>query len=254
MKNYNLVKLAGLTFLVTLFLFSCNNEQHPKTAESPAEKKGGMGLVGYWANANWWQALKETKSPMKAAAFAEISFAHIYQDSSQLVADVVYNWHEGMQYWLQPNDSKFDLINPYDKVKTHEIVLQPDGSARLDTFTFIQIDMGKNEDPSKAAAARVLGGTYVVNGTSAQVVFNEEGTITGLDDYKTYNILTDYVTDEIGSDQLMLDRGNDQPDFYAFKIEGNQLTISFIEQDESVKAAAVYKVGKPKMLLTKSGQ
>jgi hypothetical protein len=244
MKNhlYFLLLLSG-----TLLLTHCQNNSTGNKDEAAAD---AAVLEGFWVNDAWWQVLQQSKSPLNAMPEADIAAVVVQQDSNIWVADLSYGWHEGMRFGLQAAGDAFHLTDPYENNKVkHRLSLQPDGSLHLDSLAFVRI--GDSRNGYDAIPASILAGTYSLAGTTGLVTFNPDGSLAGLDNYTQYDLLIDYVTDEIGSDQLMLDTGEEDPDFYAFQFKGNQLIISSIELSGESEEYPTYKVGNVKYVLTK---
>jgi hypothetical protein len=162
-----------------------------------------------------------------------------------------YNWHEGSQFSIAADGSSFTMTDKFDETGglKYSMMPQPDGSLQVDSFLFVKI--GDKENQFREISAAVLGGSYQLKGSDKIVNFNTDGTVTGLDDYTHYDLQLDYIVEETGSDELMLDKGANNPEFYAFKFENGQLTISFIETDTSNSEYPQYVVGKPKYELVK---
>ncbi len=237
---------AGLAFCLLVFT-SCRE----KTAEGTASNVQATiptDLGGYWVSDAWWQELQSTKSPMKAAAkLNDVAAAIFRQDSSKWLADMSYGWHEGQQLTLRTKDGGLQIYDPLNAaVRPYSLVPQPDGSIHLDSTAMVRL--GDPFTGFNAIASTLIGGQYDWGGKT--VVFNPNGTVVGLEDYYRYELLLDYVVDEVGADQLMLSKEGQSPEFYAFKIEGNKLQVFSLE-DIGGKDAFQYKVGKVKYDLTK---
>ena len=224
-------------------LGSCKNDHKATTPVAIPDNLGG-----YWVNDAWWQELQSTKSPTKAAAKAGDMVAAIFhQDSTKWLADVSYSWHEGQQLTLRTKDGGLQIYDPQNAaVRPYKLVPQPDGSIHLDSIAMVRL--GDAYTGFNVISLTIVGGQYDLGGKT--VVFNPDGTVVGLDDYYRYELLLDYVADEVGADQLMLSKEGLQPDFYAFKIEGNHLQLFSID-DVGGKDEFLYKVGKLKYGLTK---
>ncbi len=99
-----------------------------------------------------------------------------------------------------------------------------------------------------AIASALVGGQYDLGGKT--VVFNPNGTIVGLGDYAQYEMLLDYVTEDVRADQIQLSKEGQAPDFFAFKIDGDKLQLYEVK-DLGGKGEFHYEVGSLKYELTK---
>lgn len=245
MKKLNL--LAGLAFVVLLFTHC--KEQTAEAGNQAAQTVNlPPNLSGYWVNEAWWKELLSTRSPKKAAEKSgDIAAAIIHQDSSKWLADLSLAWHEGQQLTLRVFDGGLQLYDPTNAAVTAlPVVPKPDSSLQIGTVTMVRL--GESFTGANAIAHTVMGGQYTLGGKT--VVFNPNGTVVGLDNYYRYELLLDYVTDEVGADQLLLSREGEGPEFYAFKFEDKKLLLYNLD-DVGGKDDFQYKVGKLRYELTK---
>lgn len=238
-------KFLSAILLSCMLFFSCKNEPS-KAAAPPVAIPENLG--GYWVNDTWWQELQSTKSPMKAAEhLSGVAAAIFHQDSTKWLADMSYNWHEGHQLTLRTKDGGLQIYDPKNAaVQQYMLVPHPDGSMSLDSLKMVRL--GDAYTGFNAIASTLVGGQYEMGGK--QVIFNPNGTVVGLDDYIRYEMLLDYVAEDVKADQLQLSKEGRTPDFYAFKLEGNKLLLYEIK-DAGGKAVFHYEVGKLKYELTR---
>ncbi len=240
MKNVFLPIIA-LMFLLT----SCNNGPNGSAAD-PAKFPDNLG--GYWVNDTWWQELKNTKSPMKASEKAgDVAAAIFHQDSTKWLVDLSYNWHEGQQLTVRSKDGALQVYDPLNAtVHQSKLVPKPDGSMLFDATPMVRL--GDAYTGFNVIASTLVGGQYDLGGKA--VVFNPKGTVVGLEDYYRYEILLDYVAEDVHADQIMLSKEGRTPEFYTFKFEGNHLQLYEID-DVGSKDEFKYEVGKLKYDLVK---
>lgn len=237
---------TGLAFCLLIFT-NCKE----KTAEGTDQNVQAAipaNLGGYWVNDAWWRELQSTKSPMKAAEkLGDASAVIFHQDSTKWLADVSYNWHEGQQLTLRTKDGGLQVYDPKSAaVRQYLLVPQPDGSIHLDSLPFVRL--GDAFTGFNVISHTLVGGQYDLGGKT--VVLNPNGTVIGLDDYYRYELLLDYVAEDVHADQLMLSKEGREPEFYAFKIEGTHLQLFEID-DKGGKDEFKYEVGKLKYDLAK---
>ncbi|MBI1226039.1 MAG: hypothetical protein GC192_12455 [Bacteroidetes bacterium] len=230
--------------LLVAILGSCNNSNN-----NAGSAKIPDNIGGYWVNATWWQELQNTKSPMKAAEKTGDVAAAIFhhEDSTRWLVDLSYGWHEGQQLTLRTKDGGLQVYDPMNAtVHQYNLVPQSDGSIHLDDTPMVRL--GDAYTGFNVIAHTLVGGQYDLDGKT--VVFNPKGTVVGLDDYYRYELLLDYVAEDVPADQLMLSKEGRTPEFYAFKIEGNHLLLYEID-DMGGKEEFKYEVGKLKYDLVK---
>lgn len=241
--NHRFFQIIAVACLITAV--GCNGSSQGNGAETA---KFPDNLGGYWVNDIWWQELKNTRSPMKAAEKAgDVAAAIFHQDDAKWLVDLSYNWHEGRQLSVRSKDGQLQVYDPMD-ANTHQIILtpKPDGSMLMDATPFVRL--GDSFIGFNLIASTLVGGQYDLNGKT--VVFNPKGTVVGLDDYYRYELLLDYVAEDVHADQLMLSKEGRTPEFYAFKIAGNHLQLYEID-DIGSKDEFKYEVGNLKYDLVK---
>ncbi len=242
--------LAG-TALCLFFFTSCNEktaEGNTTEGQTASTQLVPTDLVGYWVNETWWKELQSSKSPKQAAANLKgIAGAIVLQNGAQTIANLSYGWHEGMQYAVRTREGKQELFDP-NNAATGTIPLTPqaDGTVKFDSAALVRL--APTIEGAKAVGNAVLGGEYDLKGK--KIVFNPNGTVAGLEGYNYYDLMLDYVVDEVGTDQLSLSKDGSNPTFFAFKWEGGHLIISEID-DVGGKGQFLYKVGKVRYDLVK---
>lgn len=233
--------MRKLPLLFLLALAQCRPSPEKETTQNTAPS-AEAALEGFWVNDAWWKLLQATQSPKEASDKAGISSVVIQQDSTLWVADVSYGWHEGMRYSLKSKAGGFDLINYMgDNEKMHELYPQSDGTLRIDSFVMVRI--GDVETGWQIVPYTILGGSYTRKGTSAKVEFKADGTVTGLGDYSNYDILADYVTDEIGADQMTLWQGEEPSDFFVFEKKDGKLLLYITEEKTDSEGYTIFAKG-----------
>lgn len=241
MKN-RFFPIIALLFMIG----SCNNAP---SGNNTVQAKIPDNLGGYWVSDTWWQSLQSTKSPMKAAEkTGDVAAAIFHQeDSTKWLVDLSYGWHEGQQLTVRSKDGGLQVYDPMNAtVHQYSLTPQPDGSIQLDATAMVRL--GDAFTGFNVIASTLVGGEYDLGGKS--VVFNPKGTVVGLDDYYRYELLLDYVVEDVHADQIMLSKEGRTPEFYAFKIEGNHLQLFEID-DMGSKDEFKYEIGKLKYDLTK---
>lgn len=247
-KWYYLISL----FVGVFFLTSCKEPTQgggaPTGSEQATSQAMASSLVGYWVNEAWWEELQATKSPRKAFAKLDgIAGAIMLQDSARITANLAINWHEGAQYAVREREGKHELYDPTNAaVQPMPLTFRSEGAITLDKSKMVRL--ATDLLGVKIVGHTVFGGQWDYKGKT--VVFNPDGTVVGLDNYRYYELLLDYVVDEVGADQFSLSENGGQPVYFAFKMEGGKLVVSELE-DVGVKGEFSSKVGKVKYELVK---
>ncbi|MCU0347605.1 MAG: hypothetical protein MUC59_11760 [Saprospiraceae bacterium] len=243
-KWYYLISL----FVGVLFLTSCKEPTQgggaPAGSEQATSQAMASSLVGYWVNEAWWEELQATKSPRKAFAKLDgIAGAIMLQDSARITANLAINWHEGAQYAVREREGKQELYDPTNAaVQPMPLTFRSEGAITLDKSNMVRL--ATDLLGVKIVGHTIFGGQWDYKGKT--VVFNPDGTVVNIDGFRFYEPQLDYVVDQTGADEFSLSADGGSPVFFAFKIEGNKLTIS-----ELVDEGGTSKVGKVKYEMTK---
>jgi len=237
-------KILPIFAILGFAFFGCKNE--PAAAAKAPQIPDNLG--GYWVNGIWWQELQSSKSPMKAAEKLTGPAAAIFhQDSTKWLADLSYNWHEGQQLILRTKEGQLQIYDPKNAaIQQYFLLPQADGSMHFDSIPMLRL--GDAFTGFNAIAYSMVGGEYDIGGKP--VVFNPNGTIVGLGEYIRYEMLLDYVAEDVRADQIQLSKEGQTPDFFAFKIDGDKLQLYEVK-DMGGKGEFHYEVGNLKYELTK---
>lgn len=258
----NLLQTLAFALLATVLFTHCKNSPATPPADAPAAdttaaqappRPDASPAEGYWVNKQWWETLQRTKSPEKAAKELGVAGAAIRKDSTGAWEAVVnYAFHEGMAYRVKPTGgSSYDFVNTEIKQIEHNFRLNPDQSAQLDSFAMVRIGDGQLSDAFLSNS--IVGGTYAIKSSKRDVVFGPDGSLTGLEGYVGYEVLFDYIEDQLQADEIMLIKPGEygERDFYVFQFKGNQLLLTTIEEKTDKDAVTTFKKGKVKYELTR---
>ena len=245
------IQFLAIALLAAALCTQCKNNPSPATTDGTASN--GAAAEGYWVNKAWWEVLQSTKSPHEASKHLGVAGVAVDQDSAGAWTAVVnYAFHEGMIYKLKAADGpNFTLVNTEDSTVAHQFKFNADKTVFLDSFEMLRIGDAKMKEADYSG--QLLGGTYALKGGKADVVFGKDGSLTGLPGYAGYEVLYDYIEDQLAADELMLIKSNTdgERDFYVFQAKGNQLLLSTIEETMDKDSITVYKTGKVKYELTR---
>ncbi|MEK7257029.1 MAG: hypothetical protein AAB316_19905, partial [Bacteroidota bacterium] len=209
---------------------NCQNNPSANADKTAADTVAAdVKIEGVWVNKAWWETLESTKSPRKAAEKLGIAGVTIQQDSTGKWLGVVnYAFHEGGEYELKPVEGgNFQLLETEGKTKQHDLTVLSDSTLRIDSFDLVRFGDLQMDDTDFTAG--IVSGTYSLKGKPGDVIFYSNGSVSGLEGYESYDVVLDYVVDEVGADEIMLIKPGDERDFYAFVIKGNQLLLSMVD-------------------------
>lgn len=248
----NLIFILFVAFFTAALFSNCKNNSAPATEATTVDSTDtkGAAAAGYWMNKAWWETLQNTKSPHEASKHLGVAGVTVTQDDSTgaWTAVVNYAFHEGMVYKLQAVDGgNFTLINTEDNNSVaHQFKFNADKTVWLDSFEMVKIGDAQMDDAD--LAGNIINGTYSLKGKPGDVVFYSNGSVSGLEGYESYDILFDYIEDQLQADEMMLIKPGDagERDFYVFEAKGNQLLLSTIEEKMDKDSVTYYEKGKVK--------
>jgi len=223
-----------------------------QTSEAlPSIKKYKNFLAGDWVNKDYFDEIKRTKSTQLAYGKAG-PITDMLIDTGAIKADtllVQYNssFHEAFSLIINFNPGKSeDAItahDPADYIDRKFYKLKINAVNQLLTV-FIYDKQGKFVDsvhffkPPPGDHGQISVDDYLINQilisgkyiatdslkNSFKVSFTNDGKLTGLNDFKTYGIGTDFMTPPNNIDQIFLDGGKTQK-MYGFKINADTLNL-----------------------------
>lgn len=185
---------------------------------------------GAWLNKNYYERLKESKSPKKSQAGSRYV---VIPEESVSSLDMTYNFHEGVSM-------------PIDSLKGIS-----DNEIEIDGERFIKINSYPSKTPRgpRIAEDLIFKGKYLTPKNKI-VKFGGDGTITGFGHYKYYYVQLDYY--DVGLDIDMMILGEDVADtkvapynyskWLGFKFDNEYLKLYKIKCEEYVDSEC-YRVG-----------
>ncbi|MGX7666731.1 hypothetical protein [Flavobacterium pedocola] len=249
-----------------LFLISCQKNE-PKT-DNLAQQKSNTAedlhkeiksiINGEWYETGYIEDLKKTKSPFQSQnALAwmvqlDIDTAQITGDSLEVSAPGI---HEGYGFkilfkqGLTKNSVKTNIIN-YDS-ETDFFELGYDISNRDTTLIINRYNKNKKllkqvkykkapkgaDDVLKYMVNKTLfSGTYETIENSGQkmtLTFSDNGAVTGFENHKKYEVITDFVAGpENYPDLICFNNQTDKQSCYTYRINGTTIKLFDIKETE----------------------
>ncbi len=223
--------------------FSCLSvyRQNSHIGISSDEQKGineKISISGIWVSVNYYNSLKEFKSPKKAQ---DNSLLLIIPESVNEKVTIMHDFHDDFDdYVIVKNNSNYeiweDLNKPNNKleytikvisstsIKIGEIVLIKINPLRLRDFFHNEL---KNE--LLVQEELIFKGVYLTT-DGKKVEFKNNGQIEGLEDYFYYKPESDYYDQGMQVDQVILVSSNsdfkwEDLDYYGFEFEYDTLRL-----------------------------
>lgn len=271
-------------YIIICFCFiSCGTTEKQATHSDELIKKFKPFLHGTWIPADYIDDIAKTKSPLKSSGPGLISeffidTAAMKEDSLQISA--AFGNHEGGEFILyfrqgqtptslltnlsvdDKEPDSYELGYSANKNDTFLILYHyvQKNKRLLDKKEYIKapVNESKNEEDASGLQymvnQKLVSGTYKVTdstGIETQIELTNNGKITGLPGFKTYYILTDFVTEpENITDEICFDIQTKNQKCYGFKIIADTINLfepAKDEQDSLFKpGATVYKFVKQK--------
>lgn len=170
---------------------------------------------GIWINVKYDQQLQDTKSPIEAQGVAEYSMVEIDAAASKIL--VVIHLHEGMNEEIKNKggDLSFDLYDGTSvpiRIEGEKLQVGDNQFIRLKEANFQQY-VNKNT---------LVGHYQTQDGTP--VIFNTDGTLSGLAGYTNFSVMYDYYGDG-SSVNMVLVTDNGIGTTYTWEKEGDKLSL-----------------------------
>jgi hypothetical protein len=220
-------KISALLLLVGLF-YACNNQNKPaykvpdfRTFDTAVYYKGLYVSEGYIKD------IKKYKSPRLCQD--SFSQAITIPDSTLKLTCFGVNFHEGGgSYVIVKRGNLYQLMDAMPNDSTHKINIDTLYRQDIEIISDNEIKIGQ-EYYGKIKSGNVIEeilftGKYQSE-TGSTVEFTADGKVTGLENYKTYSVMIDYIDEARDVDQVLLGtNAKDQKEF-AFKFKHDTLQI-----------------------------
>ncbi len=241
-----------------IILSSCNSitDKQPQKPTNELVERFKPFLHGVWIQADYIDDIAKTKSPFKSSE--KLTFiSEMIIDTSNVATDsmlinIALGNHEGSDFILYFKQGKtpmslltgirgFELesdsyelgyeINNYDT--TLILYHYKKNQKLLDKTKYIRvIEVSHNrslEDGFQYMVnKKLITGSYLVTDSTDKerlVQMTSEGVVKGLPGIETYYVITDFVASEDSSDVICFDIQTDTQNCYAFKINGDTITL-----------------------------
>jgi hypothetical protein len=226
-------------------------------AAKPAEPAIPFGnyrslIKGTWVSADFIDDLAKTRSPHasmgKVRDIAALIIDTTMNDSIKITA--VPNFHEGsmniMAYLRKGNIDTNAVQMTYDSYaepmsKNYEIGYEVKGTDTLlaiyhyekdkklaSTYRFYNSSKMKDPNTAYIVNKNLFTGTYSLasqQGQPATVTLNSDGTVTGLDDFKTYNADLEFVPNDADIITFYKNKDPKQSVSYGYKVTPDALLV-----------------------------
>lgn len=251
-------KILSILFVATIICSCANNNG----ATDTIKKDFNTNYSGVWVLSNYLQAIQQGKSPLAAAKLLEGEVALVIDSvnsSDSVQVRVNLNNHEGypIMAYLKPGitANSVKTNNPdYDHAENFYELSSPQSNdqARLylnhynakneliDKKEYVKIANSQpTEDLSWAIQQvvnqHILVGNYVLldaANKAVKVSFKIDGQVSGLDQYKSYALTTDFLGGpEATFDQIYLSLNEKTHSLYGFKIKGDTTLLYQVKGD-----------------------
>ncbi len=234
-------------FLFVFICYACNN------ARNADVNNGNVGsrdlsdnpFYGRWVSLRYLNALLQSKSPAKSQE------NDLFYEIGKRLSDTGYTfvYHEGGNQFivLKKNNRYFKMSS--DRDKKDEIFKISNDTIKIGADTFIRVvnNVGISEH-------YLFKGSYISGNKS--VVFNDDGTIKGLDSNQYYFVVNDYIglSMEKSANLIYIGNSKEKTSIYCFEFTKNALLIydnKCLEENEN-KDCVLFGKGRLRYVLRKT--
>lgn len=203
-------------------------------------------IQGVWLKKDYFDKVIRTRSPLAAEGLA-FGLTDMYIEIDSIKKDslvVVTGWanQDGSDLVLKfkpgktPNTITFTNYDLGYKITSSDtILILYNHNNEKDLNPIIEYKKIGNKESSYDEGVDIfinknlISGNYLIETPSAspkKVVFTDNGDVTGLSKYKTFSVLNDLIgQQEEDIDEIEFDISSRNPQYYAFKIDGDTLNL-----------------------------
>jgi hypothetical protein len=252
-------------FLILIALAACNSKNKPATPDSAAavkppdplqqlREKFRPFITGSWVKRSYIDSLAKTRSPYNSKGElggVAALFAHVPDSGDSTHVGYSMNNHEGADFILylkpgqKPNTLKTNLTDDAAKGDFYELGYSvKNGDTALvmyhytknkrltDSAQYTKVTALNKDDAASGIEhitnQTLISGLYTATdaGKVMQIRFFDDGKITGLSNFKTYYVNTDFVAGpENNLDELDFDVQTKQQKSFTYKFNKDTLNI-----------------------------
>ena len=217
---------------------------------------GEVPFSGTWLAETYYNSIQKDKSPHVAQELVDECFIHILP-SKKDSAFMGYNFHEigpklrlveengAYTFWAEQGDTLHAQAFTIEQPDPNHLV--------LNDIRFVKINATHIQNLPLILESILFKGKYK-NSEGGEVVFTENGDVTGLDNFTKYHVRTDYMDAGLQMDQVGFKAPGVKPIFYAFKYKGDVLElyeIKCLEMDKQSGVCQFADFGKKLYTLTR---
>jgi hypothetical protein len=220
-------------------------------------------MNGVWVRSDYIAEIEKTKSPLKSFEYlwgiASMNINTTVVDDS-IVVGASLNNHEGFEFTtyfisgLNSNSLRTNLSEVTPESYTTELGFE---TIQNQNYLFLYNYNKTNQIINKTKYSKIFGNDennelgfgiqYIVNeklfvgsylmidslNNSRRIVFNRDGTVTGLYEFKSYYVKTDFVADaEPSIDEVFFNIRESTQKSFAYRIVGDTILLYTIKGDE----------------------
>lgn len=217
--------------IITLtIVFFCSCSSTDKNTEQSSDtnfktKDTSISFNGYWLCKDYFESIKKFKSPKKSQDNSE----YIFIPSRTLMRTMmISNFHEGgptltilsngnqYELWEIQEDSLTQLLNKIEIINETNIII---GNRH-----FVKINPFQSENGSKILEEILFKGTYT-DTSGKKIEFKNNGHLIGLDDFKIFEPVIDYIDAGMQVDQIGLGQHKNELEHFGFKFNNDTLEL-----------------------------
>jgi hypothetical protein len=221
-----------LNTLICLLIIGCSSETEKKEQSESKPKEItptkfvnlSENHIGFWVNEEYYKALKESNSTKIAGESGNDDFYRI----SEVNSIMNMNIHEGAaeNLILMDSENKGQIFNS-DTTESYSKVEFQNGILLTDNKKYIKAPIGEN-GLNELVNSAFISGKYLLNGI--EIEFKANGTLTGLDSIKNFELNLDYNDAGMQYDKIYLQFNNEKETrTYLYSFNSDTLTISKID-------------------------
>lgn len=232
------MKKILFSILTIGLLFSCSSterqESSNRTTSVDFKKLDTLiSFGGYWLGEDYFNSIREFKSPKKAQDGSEFLFI---PDRTLKQTMMIYNFHEGnpqltilkngpkYQIWTLQNDSISEAFDVLQEFSSNEIQVFSPTKIKIGNKNFVKINPFPTKDNFKILEEILFKGQYT-NAEGKNIEFKNNGELIGLDSFHYYSPNNDYFDEGEQVDQISLVKSEKDLDWFGFKFKNDTLEL-----------------------------
>ncbi|MCK6649455.1 MAG: hypothetical protein L6Q66_07355 [Bacteroidia bacterium] len=228
LDDYMTVVKSIILTLIIGFFCSCsstNSNTEQISATNFKTKDTAISFTGYWLSKDYFESIKKIKSPKNAQDNSEFIFIPSRTLKQTMM---ISNFHEGgPTLTILSNGNQYELWEIQEdtlKQQLNIIEIINETNIKIGDCYFVKINPLQSGNSARILEEILFKGIYT-NASGGKIEFKNNGQVIGLENFKVFEPVIDYIDAGMQVDQLGLGQNKNEFEYFGFKFKKDTLEL-----------------------------